>query len=175
MPPPMPSPMPSLRDLPGHLIRRMQQIAVSAFVAEMDRAGQDLTPVQFAVLHMLNDRPGIDQVTLAGLIAYDKVTIGGVIARLEARGLLARTVLPTDRRSRTLQITPAGAEVLARVADPVLRAQDGMLAALTPQERQQLMALLHKAIAGGNHLSRAPRRSPDDQAAAGPARVRPGS
>ena len=83
-------------DLPGHLIRRLHQISVSAFAGEANAAGLDLTPVQFAALSMLNDHPDIDQATLAGLIAYDRVTLGGVVNRLAARGLIERKISATD-------------------------------------------------------------------------------
>ena len=55
----------SLQDLPGHLIRRLQQIAVSAFATELERAGSDLTPVQYAALHTLVyviDRGTLDRI-----------------------------------------------------------------------------------------------------------------
>ncbi len=53
-------------DEPGHLIRRAQQIAVSMFHSIM---GNGVTPVQYCVLRVLRDHPGIDQVTLARLCA----------------------------------------------------------------------------------------------------------
>jgi hypothetical protein len=62
-------------DMPGHLARRFQQIAVAVFLAEVDQAGYDLTPVQYAALAAVSANSGIDQVTHAGLIAYDRTTI----------------------------------------------------------------------------------------------------
>ena len=104
--------MTDLYDLPGHLIRRMHQISVSAFAAETKAAGFDLTPMQFAALCMLEENPGIEQATLAGLVAIDRATIGGVVARLETRGLLERSVSRTDRRARVLTLTEIGAALL---------------------------------------------------------------
>ena len=37
-------------DMPGHLARRFQQIAVAVFLAEVGDAGFDLTPVQYAAV-----------------------------------------------------------------------------------------------------------------------------
>ena len=76
--------------MPGHLIRRLHQISVSIFSESVAEAGFDITAVQFAALSVLKDYPGIDQVTLAGMIAYDRVTIGGVIDRLEQKPVLDR-------------------------------------------------------------------------------------
>lgn len=72
-------------DMPGHLARRFQQIAVAVFLAEVEDAGFDLTPVQYAALATIKANPGLDQVTLAGLIAYDRTTITGVIDRPSRR------------------------------------------------------------------------------------------
>lgn len=144
-----------LHDLPGHLIRRMHQISVSAFAAETKAAGVDLTPMQFAALCMLGENPGIEQATLAGLVAIDRPTIGGVVARLEARGLLERGVSPSDRRARILNLTEAGAALLREARPLVQRAQDAMLGELAPDERDTLVALLLKVTSA--ETSRAPR------------------
>jgi DNA-binding MarR family transcriptional regulator len=72
--------------MPGHLARRFQQIAVAVFLAEVGEAGFDLTPVQYAALAAIKTNPGIDQVSLAGLIAYDRTTITGVLDRLAQKG-----------------------------------------------------------------------------------------
>lgn len=157
--------MTNLDDLPGHLIRRLQQIAVSAFMAETGAAGFELTPVQFAVLAQLSNHPGIDQATLAGLIAYDRVTIGGVISRLEARGLVARRVSPSDRRARILKLTDEGARYLNSVRPSVFETQDVILKELSPEERETFLVLLRKLTDANNELSRAPLRRIVDETA----------
>src|SRR5882757_10365224 len=92
-------------DKPGHLARRFQQIAVAVFHAAVEEAGYDLTPVQYAALTAIGTQPGIDQATLAGLIAYDRTTITGVVDRLVQKGLLVRQASRTDRRAHALEIT----------------------------------------------------------------------
>ena len=87
-----------LGDLPGHYIRRLQQIAVGVFMEETQDSG--ITPVQFAALNAITAQPGIDQSSLAAGIGFDTSTIGGVVDRLEARGWVQRRVLPEDRRVR---------------------------------------------------------------------------
>ena len=82
-------------EMPGHLARRFQQIAVAVFLAEVGEAGFDLTPVQYAALSAIRTKPGIDQVTLAGLIAYDRTTITGVVDRLAQKGLLVTPAAAT--------------------------------------------------------------------------------
>jgi len=150
--------MKDVYDMPGHLARRFQQIAVGVFLAEVERAGYDLTPVQYAALAAINAHAGIDQVTLAGLIAYDRTTITGVIDRLVQKGLAARNESSRDRRARELNITAAGKRAFRAVTPAVEAAQRTLLRGLSVKEAKELVRLLHKATAAGNELSRAPMR-----------------
>lgn len=145
-------------EAPGHLARRFQQIAVAIFYAEVEAAGCDLTPVQYAALARIADAPGLDQATLAGLIAYDRTTIGGVVDRLVEKGLVAREISRKDRRARELRITDTGAAILKKIAPAVAETQRILLSGLGEREAAQFMKLLKKAIAALNDLSRAPMR-----------------
>ncbi|TCM20840.1 MarR family transcriptional regulator [Novosphingobium sp. PhB165] len=150
-----------LETLPGHLIRRLQQISVALFGSRMAEADIDVTAVQFAALITLRDHPGLGQQTLAGMIAYDRVTIGGVIDRLVQKGLVVREISPTDRRARVLALTPAGQDVLERANPWIERVQEDILAGLSPEEQETFVALLSKLTRAGNELSRAPLRAVD--------------
>lgn len=151
--------MTDLQHMPGHLIRRFQQIAVAIFLTEVGDAGFDMTPVQFAALVQIKSNPGLDQATLAGLIAYDRTTIGGVVDRLVQKGWVARDISGRDRRARELRITADGDRVMATVEPAVQEAQRTMLAGLAPDEAAVFMQLLRKATEAANELSRAPLRS----------------
>ncbi|MFD1794923.1 MarR family transcriptional regulator [Paracoccus aurantiacus] len=139
--------MDHLTDLPGHLIRRLNQLAVSAFTAEAKAAGFDLTPVQYGSLATIFAEPGIDQATLAARVAYDPVTIGGVVARLEARGYLDRHVSPEDRRAKLLTLTQRGASVVQTIQPAVRAAQQQIIAPLSRPERAEFLRILHKLTA----------------------------
>ncbi|MDM9624091.1 MarR family transcriptional regulator [Rhizobium sp. S96] len=145
-------------DMPGHLIRRFQQIAVAVFHAEAEAAGYDLTPVQYAALAAISTNPGIDQVTLAGLIAYDRTTITGVVDRLAHKGMIERNASSRDRRARELTVTAEGMRTLEGITPAVEAAQKTMVRGLSTDEVEELMRLLRKATASGNELSRAPQR-----------------
>lgn len=150
--------MPSFEDKPGHLARRFQQIAVAVFLAEVEKAGYELTPVQYAALVCVGNQRGIDQATLAGSIAYDPATITGVVDRLVQKGLVVRRASSSDRRAHALELTSSGARTLRAIEPAVLAAQRSMLKGLTAAEAKELQRLLRKAIAAGNELSRAPMR-----------------
>ena len=143
-----------LESLPGHHIRRLHQIAVAIFLQETQAHG--LTPVQYAALQGAANAPGIDQRTLAGQIGLDTSTIGGVIDRLEARGLMQRSASAEDRRVRLLTPTVEGRALLSAVVPAMQRAQERMLEPLPKAERTEFMRMLRVLVTANNQLSRAP-------------------
>ena len=149
--------------MPGHLIRRLNQISVALFADRMTGAGLRLTPVQYAALCGIRANPGIDQATLAGLVAYDRATLGKVIDRLEARRLVRRSTSASDRRAKTLSLREAG-QVLLEQAGPHVRAlQPDILSGLNQEEQTVFLALLSKITLAGNARSRAPFKPLQDQ------------
>lgn len=144
----------NLETLPGHYIRRLQQIAVAVFLQETEAHG--LTPVQYAALNQVARTPGVDQRTLARLIGQDTSTTAGVIDRLEARGVMQRQTSPEDRRVRLPQVTEEGSALLAAIAPDILTAQERMLNPLTPAERREFMRMLRTIVETNKELSRAP-------------------
>jgi DNA-binding MarR family transcriptional regulator len=136
-----------LRAVPGHRIRRLQQIAVALFMQESGSTA--VTPVQFAVLQTLAGQPGIDQRTLARSVSFDTSTIGGVVDRLEARGLLTRSHSPGDRRVRLLELTAEGEALLDSLTPSMQRTQKRLLEPLSPAERKEFMRMMQLVI--GHH------------------------
>ncbi len=130
-----------LYDEPGHLIRRAQQIAVSKF---HEVHGRHVTPIQYAILRTLHETPGVDQVTLAQLIALDTSSTADIAARLEAKGWIVRDMLP--RRQRSLSLTSAGAAMLAQLRPGVEVLYAGMMDSLNPAEQREFMRLLRKFV-----------------------------
>lgn len=147
-------------DMPGHLARRFQQIAVSLFHTEAEARGFDLTPVQYAALATIRDHPGLDQITLAGMIAYDRTTITGVVDRLVRKDLVLRMVNISDRRARKLQITEKGLSTLEGIAPAVEAVQQALVSGLSTSEAESLKRLLRKAITALNDHTRVPLKTP---------------
>jgi len=146
--------MDDFHEMPGHLIRRAHQISVAIFMDEC--AAHHLTPVQYACLSGLAAQPGIDATRLAALVAFDRSTLGNVLERLEAKGLVARTASPEDRRVKILHITSEGETMLNAVAASVDATQARILAPLDAGERKAFLALLSKLVDVNNDASRAP-------------------
>ena len=153
-PAPASPPLIDLGALPGHHIRRLQQIAVAIFLQETEAHG--ITPVQYAALQTVGNQPDVDQRTLARSIGFDTSTIAGVVDRLEARGLMRRSASPDDRRVRLLALTDEGRALLAAVVPAMQRAQQRMLQPLPKAERAEFMRMLRVIVTANNDMSRAP-------------------
>jgi DNA-binding MarR family transcriptional regulator len=133
-----------LYDMPGHLIRRAQQISVSMFY---DVMGTEVTPIQYAI---------------PGRVAVDTSTAASTAARLESKGLLTREVRPANRRQRILRLTAEGTALIEEMVPSVHQLRDRMLATLTPAERDQFFDLLRKFVHINNAQSRAPLRRDEE-------------
>lgn len=136
----------NVSDMPGHLIRRLNQMSTQVFSHRVQAAGFDLTPVQFAALDAVRSSPGLDQARIAALIAYDRATIGGVIDRLEQKGLVTRSISERDRRAREVKLSARGRQVYEDVLPTVVRLQEEILEALTVDEQKQFLHLADKAL-----------------------------
>ena len=138
-------PQADFQTMPGHLLRRAQQLS-NAFFAE-ECGAFDLTAVQYAALQALAGHDGLDATRLASLIAFDRSTIGDVLERLATKGWISRLASPDDRRVKLLKLAPAGRKILSAVARPVAIVQQRIVAPLDAVEREQFMALLGKIVA----------------------------
>ena len=139
---------------PGHLIRRLQQIAVALFMLEAERF--DLTPIQYASLAAIRAVPDVDAARLSTLVALDRATLAKVLQRLEAKGWIVRSGSTADKRIKLLRVTPKGSAVLAAAEPAVRRCQRRILGPLAASERAAFMRMLDRLVASNNEFSRAP-------------------
>lgn len=130
---------------PGHLIRRVQQIAVALFMEECGESG--ITPVQYACLKALQANPGVDATRLSALIAFDRSTIGNVLERLERKRLIQRFPSADDKRIKLLKLDPQGRLLLRRLEAAVQRSQKRILAPLSAEQQRTLIKLLTQLVA----------------------------
>jgi DNA-binding MarR family transcriptional regulator len=81
---------------------------------------------------------------LAEAIHYDKTRLIGLLDELERDGLIARKPDPSDRRARTVDLTPAGrARHTAAQAD-VRAMEDEFLGDLSATDRERLRRVLSR-------------------------------
>jgi MarR family transcriptional regulator, transcriptional regulator for hemolysin len=75
-----------------------------------------MTRAQWAVLARLEREPGITQSRLAALTDVEPITIGRLVDRLEANGLIERHADRDDRRIWRLTLTRKSAAILRQIA-----------------------------------------------------------
>jgi DNA-binding MarR family transcriptional regulator len=91
----------------------------------------DLTSGQFSLLMSLN-RPAPTITETAAFLAMDRTTLTAALKPLERRKLVAVTPDPEDRRSRRLELTPAGRAVLAKAYPLWCEAHGAIEATVSP-------------------------------------------
>jgi MarR family transcriptional regulator, lower aerobic nicotinate degradation pathway regulator len=143
---------------PGHLIRRLQQLAVSVFLQET--AGFDITPPQYGALAAIRAHPGIDQLRLGNALGLDRTTVMGIVARLESKRLITRVAGAADRRTRQLELTDAGGRLLKRMFPHTERAQLRMLEGLSRTEQRLFVQFLTRLVNLNNDVNRIRVKAP---------------
>lgn len=135
--------------LPELISRQTRVTHLAIFrLAEQTLGSLGITPQQFALLVVVQRNPGSRQSLLAKARGLDKSTLVPMIDRLERDGYVERRALATDRRIKTIWITPRGEEVLDR-AVPLVRGLDDRIGAhLAPDERSELLRLMEKIRRG---------------------------
>lgn len=151
-----PRPERQLPQRPGFLIRRLHQIHLALFAEEC--AAFEVTPVQYSIMTVVGEQPGLEQTRLAYEVGIDRTTLANVVARLESRGIVQRDASPTDRRLRLVTLTKSGAKVLEKMREPARRAHDRTIEALPQRERARFVSLLRRLVDAGNEYGRAPLR-----------------
>jgi DNA-binding MarR family transcriptional regulator len=92
-----------------------------------------MTRAQGVILMKLACRPGLSQAELAGILDVEPITVGRLIDRLEASGMVERRPDPADRRMHRLHLLPASKSVLVEIdayrAAAVAKFKEGIPAA----------------------------------------------
>jgi DNA-binding MarR family transcriptional regulator len=88
-----------------------------------------------------------NQLEVARRLGIDRSVMVGLLDTLEQAGLVARKPNPTDRRERTIAITPAGSKRLAITQAQLEGATEHVLAPLSATRRDGLLGALHAVVA----------------------------
>ena len=124
---------------PGLLLALLGYDAMRRLRAAHDAHG--LKPRQFQLLGLL-EHGGLSQRDLNDRMGLDPSLVVALLNPLESDGYVSRDRDPADRRRHTVSLTPAGAELLVAAGGAQRAVEDDLFAALDPQQRAQLRALL---------------------------------
>lgn len=141
--PPSPDAPPTLASVLGY---RLAQAAVAANAVFMQQVGEvlDLRPVEYTILALVHEHPGLSSARLAQWLSVSPPNITVWIDRLVRRGWVRREPSETDRRERLLYATAAGTRLAVDATRRLVDAEREAFAHLSPGERAILAELLHK-------------------------------
>jgi DNA-binding MarR family transcriptional regulator len=130
-----------LDDQVGFVLRQVSQRHAAIFTTKI---GEDLTPMQWAVLAKLLEKGPCSQNLLGRQTAMDAATIKGVVDRLTKRGLTQTGPDPEDARRLVVVLTREGRRLAQETQARAEAITDDTLAPLNRTERTILLALLRK-------------------------------
>ena len=106
-----------------------------------------LRTTQFSLLAKLQRLGPLTINALAAEMVMDRTTLGRTIQPLVRQGLVAIVRGPTDRRSKELHLTDAGADRLRDAVKLWIRAQDRFAEIFGSERTAELRALMHAVSA----------------------------
>lgn len=87
-------------------------------------------------------KEGIAQTELAKLMSVGKVSLGGLIDRMESSGLLERLPDPVDRRAKKVFMTDKGEELLHEIQAIALVINRKIMKGITDEQGKMLDSML---------------------------------
>jgi DNA-binding MarR family transcriptional regulator len=137
---------------PGFLVRRLHQIHSAMFFEACSKFG--VTPLQYSLLSLLREQPGLDQSSLGWELGIDRSNAFDVIQRLRRAGLIGLKINHLDRRRKITMLTAQGTALLDRLDPVALQAHANLLTGLTRKEQKLLMQMLTKVLIEMNGVGR---------------------
>jgi MarR family transcriptional regulator for hemolysin len=128
----------------GHGLHAVGRAMRRRFERSVRQAGLPLTRLQAALLIRIARNPGLSQAAAASDLDIEPIALVRMIDRLNEEGFVERRAHATDRRVRTLWLTPLAWPVVERILKINLAVREEACAGLSPEARRLLMdALSH--------------------------------
>ena len=131
-----------LESLMGYNARRASLSIIGQFLDRM--AVYDLRPVDFSVLVLVDDNPGITSRQICATLSILPPNLVGMVNALEGRALLERKPHPNDRRAQGLHIAVTGQAIMGQARKTAVQLEREATRRLSAAERKTLMQLLQK-------------------------------
>lgn len=126
----------------GFLIHDVSRLRRNAFDQLMRPLG--VTRSQWWVIAHLSRHDGMMQTDLATLLDIGKVTLGGLVDRLEAGGWVERRADPSDRRVKRVFLTKTAHGLINDMRSVEHRHNSSVLKGFSREERTQLTDMLSR-------------------------------
>jgi DNA-binding MarR family transcriptional regulator len=131
-----------LEDLLGYNLRRAHGVQRARFTSVF--APYRIRPVQLSILGLLHEKVQVKQAELTKALEIKPANIVTLLNELEQRNLIVRQPTSTDRRSRALQLTPAGRKLTGELLALHASLERSLAAYLGAADGDELLRLLKK-------------------------------
>lgn len=138
-----------LRTMPSRLLAQAAGYAQRTSADALAAFG--LRQHHYALLAALTEFGPASQSALSDRTGIYRSDLVGALNELTERGLVARSPDPDDRRRNVVNISTAGRQQLRRLDTALRHAQEQLLAPLSGPDRQRLLDLLGRLLAGRDH------------------------
>ena len=126
----------------GHRLHAVARLIRRRFERSVRQAGLPITRLQAALLIRIARNTGVSQTAAATDLDIEPIALVRMLDRLAEEGLVERRAHPTDRRIRTLWLTPHGWQVVDRIIEINMVVREEACAGLSPEARDMLMEAL---------------------------------
>lgn len=126
----------------GALLYEVAKLMRRRFERRTRQTNLAITRQQARALLSIARNEGLSQAAVATMLDVEPIALVRLLDRLHEEGLVERHSHPTDRRVRTLWLTPLGWGVVDRVLAINAEIRDEACAGLPPAARELLMATL---------------------------------
>ena len=107
----------------------------------------DLTEQQWRILRVLAEQRSAEMQALSRRCCIQAPSLSRTIPALDARGLVARRVHPSDQRRMMVELTPAGRALFKKMAAESEQIYAALTLELEPKRLARLYGLLEEVVA----------------------------
>ena len=126
----------------GALLHDVARLIRRRFERRARHTGLAITRQQARALLSIARTEGVSQAAIATLLDIEPIALVRLLDRLHEEGLVERRLHPTDRRVRTLWLTPLGWIMVDRILAINAQIRDDACAGLSPAAREALLRAL---------------------------------
>ena len=126
----------------GALMHDVARLMRRRFERRARQTGLSITRQQARALLSVARNEGLSQAAVATLLDIEPIALVRLLDRLHEEGLVERRLHPTDRRVRTLWMTPLGWTVVDRILAINAQIREEACAGMSPAAREALLQTL---------------------------------
>ena len=126
----------------GAMLHDVARLIRRRFERRVRHTGLALTRHQARTLLYIARNEGLSQAAIATMLEIEPIALVRLLDRMHEEGLVDRRSHPTDRRVRTLWLTPLGWGAVERVLAINAEIREEACTGLSPEARDMLMAAL---------------------------------